>query len=120
MSDKDDKLHLFGTIWDGLSTPQKLQVSISLLAVGAAVFTGGFWMGKLSGDYKVASAEARYERQITELKSQLAKKPVATEYMLELVPDSDQASGVIGFPDLNDDPAITKDGRTQEFSVEKR
>lgn len=103
MSDKDDKLRLFGKIWDGLSTPQKLLVSISLLAVLAAAFTGGFWLGDLSGNYKVASAEARYERHITELRSQLAEKSAARGYRLE-IKGYDPNADATDLPDLDDAP----------------
>lgn len=76
MAEKDDKLHLFGEIWDGLSTPQKLRVTISMLMLLAGAFMGGLWLGNLLGNYRVASVEARYERQITELQAQLGEKPL--------------------------------------------
>ena len=84
MAEKDDKLHLFGKIWDGLTTPQKLLVTISLLTLLAGAFTGGVYLGNLFGSYRVASVEARYERQITELQAQLAEKPLPSGSSIEI------------------------------------
>lgn len=73
MSDKDDKLHLFAKIWDGLSTSQRFLVGISLGTSWAAVFWVGFWAGNLSADNRVESVKAIYERQITKLENQVVE-----------------------------------------------
>lgn len=68
MNAHEKTIELAGGVWDSLKTSQRIAL---LFLLGAAV-SGAFWLGVRSGgqtgESKLAAMEAKYEREITELK----------------------------------------------------
>ena len=78
MPESDSKTEIFSKIWDSLSTRGKLVFILFLAAVLGSGFWSGYWFGNLIGENKTEATEAKYEREITELKRQLADKSKQT------------------------------------------
>lgn len=73
MADTNEALTTWSRLWDSCSSVERWVLAGALLVTHAAAFGGGMWLIYERSQNQIAATEAKYERQITDLQSQIVQ-----------------------------------------------
>lgn len=73
MADTNEALTIWSRLWDSLSSIERWVLGGALAITHATAFGGGVWLIYERSQNQIAATEAKYERQITDLQSQLVQ-----------------------------------------------